>query len=71
MLILRETIIVSNRIRILQVARMEEGTTAFKFLTGKPIGKKLPRRLMHRREDDIIMDLKEIGVNRKDWVDSD
>ena len=36
-----------------------------KNLTGKPSGK--PRR---RWEDNIRMDLKEIGINSRNWVDS-
>ena len=46
---------------------MEEG--AFKILTAKPIGKRplgMPRR---RWEDNIRMDLKEIGI-KGNWVDS-
>ena len=45
------------------LARMEEGRSAFKILTGKPTGKiplEMPRR---RREDNIRMNLKEIGLN--------
>ena len=38
------------------VARIEEGRSAFKILTGKPI----PRR---RWEDNIRLDLEEIGIN--------
>ena len=47
------------------VARMEEGRSVFKNLTGKPTGR--PRR---RWEDNIGRDLKEIGINTRDWVDS-
>ena len=50
------------------VARMEEGRTAFKILTGKPTGKRpTPRR---RWEDNIRMNLEEIGINAGTWVDS-
>ena len=52
------------------VARMEEGRSAFKILTGKPTGKRplgSPRR---RWEDNIRMDLEEIGINAGNWVDS-
>ena len=42
---------------------MEEGRSA--FLTGKrPLGR--PRR---KWEDNIRMDLKEIGINTRNWVD--
>ena len=48
------------------VARMEECRSAFKILVGKPIG----RRPRHRWEDNIRMDLEEIGVYAGNWVDS-
>ena len=44
---------------------MEEGRSPFKILTGKPLGR--PRR---RWEDNIRMDLEEIGINAGNWVDS-
>ena len=52
------------------VARMEEGRIAFKILTGIPTGKRLSGRSRHKWEDNIRMDLKEIGINRGNWVDS-
>ena len=53
------------------VARMEEGRRVFKILTGKPTGKKKPLgRPKHRWEDNIRMDLEEIGINAGNWVDS-
>ena len=39
------------------VARMEEGTSAFKILTGKPTGKRPLGRPRRRWEDNIRMDL--------------
>ena len=51
------------------VARVEKGRSAFKILTGKPIGKRHLGR-PRRRWEDITMDLKEIGVNTRNWVDS-
>ena len=52
------------------VAKMEEGRSAFKILTGRltgniPLGR--PRR---RWEENIKMGLKEIGINARNWVDS-
>ena len=50
------------------VARMDEGRSAFKILTGKPTGKRplgWPRR---RWEESIRMDLKEIGINTRNLV---
>ena len=49
---------------------MEEGRCAFKILTGKPTGKKPLGRPRCRWEDNIRMDLKEIGMNTRNWVDS-
>ena len=51
------------------VARMEEGRSAFKILTGKPIGKRPLGRPRRRWEDNIRMDLEEIGINPGNWVD--
>ena len=51
------------------VARMEESRRAFKILTSKPTGKRLLGRPRHRWEDNITMDLKEIGVSTRNWVD--
>ena len=45
------------------VARMEEGRSAFKILTGKPTGKRSLGRPRHRWEEDIRIDLEEIGIN--------
>ena len=52
------------------VARMEEGRSAFKILTGKPPGKRLLGRPRRRWKDNIRMDLEEIGINAGNWVDS-
>ena len=49
---------------------MEEGRSAFKILTGTPTGKRPSGRPRRRWEDNIIMDLKEIGINTRNWVDS-
>ena len=49
---------------------MYEGRSAFKILTGKPTGKRLLWRPRRRWEESIRMDLKEIGINTKNWVDS-
>ena len=48
---------------------MEEGRNASKILTGTPAGK-IPLRPRCRWEDNIRMDLKEIGINARNWVDS-
>ena len=51
------------------VARMEEDRSALKCLTGEPTGKRLLRRPRRRWEDNIRMDLEEIGINAGNWVD--
>ena len=42
---------------------MEESTNAFKILIGKPAGKVPLGRPRRRWEDDIRMELEEIGIN--------
>ena len=50
------------------IARMKEDRSALKILTGKPIG---PLGRPYRRwEDNIGMDLEEIGINTRNWVDT-
>ena len=51
------------------VAKIEEGMIAFKILTGKPTGKKPLGRTRYRWEDNIRMDLKEMGVSMRNWID--
>ena len=52
------------------VARMEESRSAFKMLSGKPTGKRPLGRPRRKWEDNIRMDLKEIGINAGNYVDS-
>ena len=52
------------------VARMEEGRSAFKILRGNPIGKRPLGKPRRRWEDNIRMDLEEVGINAVNWVDS-
>ena len=49
---------------------MEEGRSPFKILTGKSTGKRPLGRPRRRWEDNIRMDVKEIGINAGHWVDS-
>ena len=49
---------------------MEEGRNSFKILTGKPTGKRPVGRSRRRWEDNIRMDLEEIGINAGKCVDS-
>ena len=69
--------VASNIVRVIKsrrlrwagdVARMEEGRSAFKILTGKPTGKNPLGRPRRRWEVNIRMDLEEIGVNAGSWV---
>ena len=54
----------SRRFRLAgHVARMEEGRSALKILTGTSAGKGHLGRPRHRWEDNIRMDLEEIGIN--------
>ena len=39
-----------------------------KFYQGKPTGKRPLRRPRRRWEDNIRLDLKEIGINTRNWV---
>ena len=65
-------VIKSRRLRwVGHVGRMEEGSrSAFKILTGKPTGKRTLGRPRCRWEDNIRIDLEEIGINAGNWVDS-
>ena len=54
----------SRKVRLVDtVARMEESRSAFKILTGKALGKRPSGRPRRRWEDNIRMNLKEIGIN--------
>ena len=50
--------------------RMAEGRSTFKILTGTPTGKRPLGRPRRRWEGNIRMDLKEIGIDTRNWVDS-
>ena len=63
-------VIMSRRLgRAGHVVRMEEARSAFKILTDTPIGKRPLGRRRCRWEDNIRMDLKEICINTRNWVD--
>ena len=63
-------VIKSRRLRWARhVSKMEEGRRNFKMLTGKPTGKRPFRRPRRRWEDNIRMDLEEIGVHSGNWFD--
>ena len=52
------------------VGRMEDDGSVFKILTGKPTGKRTLRMPRRRWEDNIRIDLKKIGINMRNWIDS-
>ena len=52
------------------MARMEAGRSVFKILIGMPRERRPLRRPSRGWEDNIIMDLEEIGINARSWVDS-
>ena len=63
-------VIISRRIRWAgYIANMEECGSAFIILTGKPTGKRPLGRPRNRWEDHIRMDIKEISICRRNWVD--
>ena len=49
--------------------RIPSQRSAFKILTGIPTGKKPLRRTKRRWAYYIGMDLKELGINTRNWVD--
>ena len=51
------------------VPRMEEGRSVQKVLVGKPEGKRPVGRPRRRWEDDIKMDLQEVGRCCGDWME--
>jgi hypothetical protein len=51
------------------VARMGERRCAYRALVGKPEGRRPLARPRRRWEDNIKMDLREVGCGGTDWVD--
>ena len=51
------------------VARMEEGRGVHKVLVGNPEEKKSLGRTRCRWEDNIKMDLQEVGCGGVDWIE--
>ena len=50
------------------VARMGEGRDMYRVLMGKPEGKRPLGRPRLRWEDNIKMDLQEVGCGGMDWI---
>ena len=53
------------------MARMEEGRGVHKVWVGKPEGKRPLGRPRRRWEDNIKMDLQEVGRDCGDWMELD
>ena len=51
------------------LARMEQSTNAYRVLVGKPESRRPFGRPRRRREDNIKMDLREVGCDPRDWID--
>jgi hypothetical protein len=50
------------------VARMGQGRGVYRLLVGRPEGKRPLERPRRRWEDNIKMDLREIGINGANWI---
>jgi hypothetical protein len=50
------------------VAHMGERRGVYRVLVGRPEGKRPLGRPRHRWEDNIKMDLREIGINGANWI---
>jgi hypothetical protein len=50
------------------VADMGEGRGVYRVFVGRPEGKRPLRRLRRRWEDNIKMDLREIGIDGANWI---
>jgi hypothetical protein len=62
-------VIKSRRMRCAgHVARMGEGRGVYRVLVGRPEGKRPLGRPRRRWEDNIKMDLREIGIDGVNWI---
>ena len=67
----RVKVIKSTRLKqTAHVTRMEVDRSALKVLSGNPTGNRPIERPRLGWEDNIRMDLKEIVINKRNWVDS-
>jgi hypothetical protein len=48
---------------------MGEGRVAYRILVGRPVGRRPLERPRCRWEDNIKMDLQEVGWGGMDWID--
>jgi hypothetical protein len=62
-------VIKSSRMRWAgHVARMGEGRGAYRILMGRPEGRRPLGRPRHKWEDNIKMDLQDVGWGGMDWI---
>jgi len=62
-------VIISRRIRWAgHVAHMGESRGVYRILVGKPEGKRPLGRPRHSWEDNIKMDIQEVGCGGMDWI---
>jgi hypothetical protein len=62
-------VIKARRLRLAgHVARMGEGISVYRVLVGKPEGKRPLGRPRRRWEDNIKLDLREIGIDVANWI---
>jgi hypothetical protein len=50
------------------MARMEEGRGVYRILVGRPEGKRPLGRPRYRWENNIKMDLREMGIDVENWI---
>jgi transposase len=50
------------------VARMGEGKDVYRVLVGRPEGKRALGRPRRRWEDNIKMDIRDIGIDGANWI---
>ena len=50
------------------VARLDQSRNEYRVLVGKPEGKRPLGRSRRRWEDNIKMDLREVGCDPRDWI---
>ncbi|KAJ4449366.1 hypothetical protein ANN_00764 [Periplaneta americana] len=50
------------------IARMGKSRNAYRVLVGRPEGERPLERSRHRWEDDIKMNLREVGYDDRDWI---
>ena len=51
------------------MSRMEDKRDAYRFMVGRPEGKRPLERPKHRWEDNTKIDLKEVGCGGMEWID--